>query len=433
MFIPKQMKPLRLLHVVGDSRFGGAAKIILRLGQVMKVEGWEVDVLTTDPIFRQAVIQHGLGLVNLDVIRREIRPIWDLAGLVRLRNFLRRDPYRIVHTHTSKAGFVGRLAACLANVPVIVHTAHGFAIQECSPFSARFFYSTLERVASRWCNRVVCVSEFHRRWALALGICAPREIVAIPNGVEDVRPNPEIKPSELRRRLGAQESDLLILTTSRLATDKGLEYLIEAAAMLPRTNFRVCIAGDGPQRSQLEQLACHLGVAERVILLGHREDVRDLLAACDLVVVASLREGLSMSLLEAMAAGKPIIATSIGSQRELASQADMARMVPPGDAPALLEAILELARDPALMARLGRNARVLFESRYTEDKMLSAYKQLYFDLLKSNGPEPANMADCGRDFSFTASRQPVKCNYQGAVCTPQNGRRVDVDTIPPSN
>jgi len=127
-----------------------------------------------------------------------------------------------------------------------------------------------------------------------------------------------------------------------------------------------------------------------------------------------------MSLLEAMAAGKPIIATSIGSQRELASQADMARLVPPGNVPALLEAILELARDPALMARLGSNARVLFESRYTEDKMLSAYKQLYSNLLKSNGSEPATMADCGRDLSFTASRQPVNCNYQGAVCAPQN-------------
>jgi len=133
MFIPKQMTPLRLLHVVGDSRFGGAAKIILRLGQVMKVEGWGVDVLTTDPIFRQAFIEHGLGLVNLDVIRREIRPIWDLAGLV--------------------------------------HTAHGLAVQEYSPISARFFYSSLERVAFRQSvksnyQEAICAPQNERRVAV---------------------------------------------------------------------------------------------------------------------------------------------------------------------------------------------------------------------------------------------------------------------------
>jgi glycosyltransferase involved in cell wall biosynthesis len=421
MFIHEEIKSVRLLHVVGDSRFGGAARIILRLGQVVKALGWEVDVLTTDPVFQQAVIQHGLGLVNLDVIRREIRPTWDLAGLVRLRDFLWREPYQIVHTHTSKAGFIGRLAARLADVPVIVHTAHGFAIHERSPISIRLFYSTLERVASRWCDRIVSVSEFHRQWALELRMCTPPKIVTIPNGVTDARPNPQISTTELRHRLGARPGDLLILTMSRLSADKGLEYLIEAAAMLTRTGFsyRVAIAGDGPMRARLEQQARNTGVAERVIFLGHRDDVSDLLAACDVVVLASMREGLSMTLLEAMAAGKPIIATSIGSQRELASQADMARLVPTCDAPALCEAVLRLAREPALMTHLATNARALFESCYTEDRMLNAYKQLYFYLLKVKCAKGADAAGCGRDSLFTGSRAPANPDYQGFVCAPR--------------
>ena len=93
-----------MLHIVGESRYGGAARIILRLGQIAQAEGWQVDILTTDPVFQQAVRKYGLGLVSLDVIRREIRPVWDLGGLVRLSQFLRREPYQIVHTHTSKAG-----------------------------------------------------------------------------------------------------------------------------------------------------------------------------------------------------------------------------------------------------------------------------------------------------------------------------------------
>jgi glycosyltransferase involved in cell wall biosynthesis len=384
----KQRKPVRLLHIIGNSRFGGAARIILRLGQVAQAEGWHVDILTTDPVFQQAVREHGLGLVNLDVIRRKIRPAWDLAGMVRLLQFLRHERYQIVHTHTSKAGFVGRMAARLAGVPVIVHTAHGFAFHERSPVSKRLFYSGLERMAAKWCDRIVSVSEFHRRWALELGICNPGEILAIPNGVAIPGRNSGIAPAEFRHGLGARDNDLLILSMARLAGDKGIDHLIEAAAMLPRAgrSFKVVIAGDGPVRARLEQMAAHLGVTGRVSFLGFREDVSDLLAACDLVVLPSLREGLSMTLLESMAAGKPIIATSIGSHRELASQADMARLVPPADARALSEAILRLSQQPALMAHFGASARALFESHYTEDRMLDAYRRLYFDLLREKCP-----------------------------------------------
>jgi glycosyltransferase involved in cell wall biosynthesis len=308
---------------------------------------------------------------------------------------------------------VGRLAARLANVPVIVHTAHGFAFHERSPVYSRLFYSTLERVASRWCDRIVSVSEFHRRWALELGMCNPPDIVAIPNGVAGAGRNTEIATAELRLELGARNDDLLILSISRLAADKGLEYLIEAAAILQNAErrFQVAIAGDGPVRARLERLACNLGVMDRVVFLGHRDDVGDLLAACDMVALSSLREGLSIALLEAMAAGKPIIATDIGSHRELASQADMARLVPTADAHALSEAILELARNPALMAQLGVSAHALFASRYTEDRMLNSYRQLYLDLLQLKCPSESIAAAQERDVRFGRSQGQPNSEY----------------------
>jgi glycosyltransferase involved in cell wall biosynthesis len=362
-----------------------------------------------------------LGLVNMDVIRREIRPVWDLGGLVRLHNFLRREPYHIVHTHTSKAGFVGRLAARLAGVPVIVHTAHGFAFHEASPVSSRLFYSTLERMASRWCDRIVSVSEFHRLWAVELGMCSPRRIVAIPNGIATFSRNSEVELGELRRQLGVQHGDLLILSVARLAPDKGLEYLIEAAAILRRTGRRiqVAIAGEGPTRERLEQMARNLGVTDRVVFLGFREDVGDLLAACDLVVLPSLREGLSMALLEAMAAGKPVIATSIGSQREMASRADIAWLVRPADTLALTEAILRLAEDPALMARLGACARAAYENHYTEDRMLRSYRQLYFDLLSAKCPMQKTAACQGYNSSLAGSPGRLSQGYSGLVSAPR--------------
>ncbi|HEY7335241.1 MAG TPA: glycosyltransferase family 4 protein [Bryobacteraceae bacterium] len=376
---------MKLLHVVGDSRFGGVAWIILGLGRIAQAEGWQVDILTIDPVFQAAVLRNGLGLVDLDVIRRDIRPLWDLKGLVRLRDFLRKGSYRIVHTHTSKGGFVGRLAARMAGVPVIVHTAHGFAFHESSPRSTRLFYSSLERMASRWCDRIVCVSEFHHRWALELGMCHPSRILAIPNGVADVAGQSRADPGETRRRLGAKAGDAIVLSMARLAGDKGLQYLIEAAAMIrpgART-ARLVIGGDGPDRARLEDMTRRLGVADRVRFLGFRQDVGDLLRACDLVALPSLREGLSMFLLEAMAAGKPVVATNIGSHRELAAQAEMARLVPPTDSKALSDAIQKLIQDPSLMARLGAGGRALFERRYTEGRMLNAYRDLYRELLES--------------------------------------------------
>jgi glycosyltransferase involved in cell wall biosynthesis len=379
----KDTRPLRVLHVVGESRFGGAATIILGLGEVAQAQGWQVDILTTDPLFQRAVRQRGMGLVDMDVIRRQIRPLWDVRGLVRLTDFLRSQRYDIVHTHTSKGGFVGRLAARLARVPVIVHTIHGFAFHEATPVSSRLVYTALERIASRWCDRIVSVSEFHRNWAIELGMCSPHRIVAIPNGIAELARNKLTGREELRRELGARSDDLLVLSMARLAKDKGLNYLVQAAAILACAahRVRIVIAGDGLERERLQQLATNLNVTDRVTFAGFREDVGDLLAACDMVALPSLREGLSIALLEAMAAGKPIIASSIGSQKEVASRAEMALLVRPADVLSLSEAILRLAADPALRARLGRNARAVYETYYTEDRMLDSYRQLYYELL----------------------------------------------------
>jgi glycosyltransferase involved in cell wall biosynthesis len=413
--------PVRILHIVGESRFGGAGKVILGLGHTAQAEGWQVDILTTDPVFQQAVTQHGLGLVNLDVIRREIRPLWDLGGLVRLHRFLRREAYDLVHTHTSKGGFVGRLAARLAGVPVIVHTAHGFAFHEGTPAPTRRFYSTLERIASRWCDRIVSVSEFHRSWAIELGMCSPYRIIAIPNGIAVPGRNPVVKLVELRRQLGARHDDLLILSISRLAPDKGLKYLIEAAAILPPMGRRVqiVIAGDGPAQNPLEQLAANLGVTDRVAFIGFREDIGDLLAACDLVVLPSLREGLSIALLEAMAAGKPIIATSIGSQREVSSHADMALLVRPADAPSLSESILRLVADRALMARLGNNARTVYENFYTENRMLQSYRKLYLDLLDAKRPKRVAIDSRNHSALLGGRHEELSQVYSKLVSSPE--------------
>lgn len=371
-----------LLHVVGPSKFGGDSVLVLELARAAARRGFRVDVLANDPRFQELVRDEGFGLVDLDVLKREIRPVADLTALARLTRLLRRTPYDIVHTHTSKSGVIGRLAATRAEVPGILHTVHLFGFHEESGALATGVYSRIERAAARWCHRIVTVSEYQRDWALRLGIGAAGQVVAIPNGVPTRRTEGRRSRAEERSQLGLTD-EVAVLYLGRLAEQKGLEYLVRAVPLLgqDRPRVRVLLAGDGPLHDHLNALATDLGVGNEVRFLGFRSDVGDLLAAADIVVLPSLWEGLSVSLLEAMAAGRPVVTTTIGSNREVTRDGAVASLVPPKDPVALAAAIRELVNDPARREELGRAAQSEQRSRYTMSRMIDSYLDEYDRLL----------------------------------------------------
>ena len=385
----KQRRPKstpNVLHIVGDSKFGGGGIVILQLAGLARRLGWHVDVLTTDAVLQGVLSERDVGVVDLDVIWRDIKPGRDLRGLYDLYRFLRRNDYDLVHTHTSKAGFVGRLAATLAGVPVVVHTVHGFAFHEESHPLALRFYSSLERMAARWCHRVVTVSQFHRRWALELNIGNAQRIVAIPNGIPEGRVVADVDPQDIRRDWAVAPGSLLILSAGRLAPQKGIEYLIRAVSILTNqlaVPFKVVLAGDGPLRPELERMVRDLGIEDKVLFAGFRKDIGNLLAASDLVVLPSLWEGLSIALLEAMAAGKPVVTTTIGSNVEVTRGEEAAILIPPKDAEALADAIARFAEDASTANVKAKNARAAYKACYTEDRMLEGYKALYNELFEA--------------------------------------------------
>jgi glycosyltransferase involved in cell wall biosynthesis len=385
--------PPRLLHIAGPSKFGGDSVLILEMGRSAMERGFAVDVMAADPIFQEEIRKAGLGLVDCDVIRHEIRPVADLAAVRSLTSLLRDTPYDIVHTHTSKPGVVGRLAATRAHVPAIVHTVHLFGFHEETGPLATAVYVSVERVAARWCDRIVTVSEHLRDRALELGIGRPEQIVAIPNGVPERRARAQRSPSDVRAALGLGDG-LMMLSTGRLAEQKGLEYLARAVALLGSDvgPFHVVLAGTGPLRDELTGLVAELGIGDRMHLLGYRDDIGDLLNACDVFVMPSLWEGLSISLLEAMAAAKPVITTSIASNCEVTGNGEAALLVPPKDPAALADAMRRLITDTDERQRLGKVGLDVQRTRYSMERMLTAYNELYDELLA----RPVSRADTRR-------------------------------------
>ena len=381
---------MKALHIFGDSKYGGAAKNMIHLAKSLNSNGWDVRILTSDPVFQNAAREARIGYVGLDCIWREIRPLRDLLGLWRVWRFLRAGGFTVVHTHTTKAGFIGRIAARLAGVPIILHTVHGFAFHERSSRVKIGFYTLLETVAARCCHRIVTVSQFHRSWALELGIAPAEKLEAIPNGVPNLRAAGASR-GEIRTGLSLTEDDFLVFTPGRLAPEKGLETLLAALALARnRVSRPVCLAlaGVGPLRSALERQTRRLGLTDHVRFLGFRSDIAELLRGADLVVLPSVREGLSIALLEAMSAGRAILATSIGSNREALGDSHRAAILIQSEDPrALAEGMVLLAENPALRQRLGAEARRRWEQAYTIERSLLAYRESYRNLLERHCPE----------------------------------------------
>jgi len=369
---------MKLLHIVGGSEFGGGSVIVLQLARMAKQLGWQVDVLTINREFADILRAGDIGVVEHDI------PFLDPRGFFRLYRFLRSAGYDLVHTHGSQAAWMGGFAARLAGTPAILHTEHGFALDEGSHPLLLWFYTLPERVAALWCDRIVMMSDFHRRWALRLGIADHRKMTSIPNGISKRRFWAEPERLEARSRLGVSPGHLVLLVTVRLAAGSGVEHLIDATpALATRLGrpFSVLVAGDGPLRESLERRARDKGVADRFSFLGFREDIRELLAASDIVVFPSLREGPSIEFLEAMASAKPIVAFSIGSNREVTRGDKAAMLVPPADPAALAEAICMVSANPVRAARMARRARKVVFASYTIGLMLDRYRDEYFRLL----------------------------------------------------
>lgn len=381
-----------VLQILGDAKYGGSTYLALEWTRFLVERGCRVAVQTTDPqtIAAMRAIP-GVRVITTISIPREVAPGADLRALAALIGLIRRERYTLVQTGMTTAGFVGRLAAWLARAPVIIQDAQGWPVTEYSSLGERVVYTPLSYLAGLLSTRVVCAGHGTARLAEQLHTCPQRRLTVIPNGID---PTPFLDPCQvaqgqaLRHELGIADDWLVIGNANRLAPQKDNATLIRAMAtlkaLLPERQLRLLLAGDGPERLQLERLAADLGLDGQVRFLGFRHDIPALLAATDIFANTSLWEGLSISLLEAMAAARPIVTTSILPNAELISHEQTGLLAPPRDPAQVAMAIARFARDPALAASCAAAARRHALEHYTISRRIEQLWQLYLELHRTH-------------------------------------------------
>jgi len=314
---------------------------------------------------REEAARAGARFVSLQHVRRRINPLRDLAGLVELIALLRRERPRIVHASSSKAGVLGRLAAVATRVPIRFFTVHGWAFSAYSGLASRL-YRVSDRLMAPLTTVTICVSETELAAGLEAGTCSAERSVVIHNAV-DVASAPRSRHDQATPRL---------IAVGRLKAPKDFLTLIRALAALPDQEYEALIVGDGPDRSEVKAEIQRLGLEDRVQLAGERSDVPELLAASDVFVLSSRSEGLPVSVLEAMAAELPVVASGVGGLAELVVDGETGILVPPGDEAALAEALGRLVEDSELRRRLGAAGRARAESSFD----LSAFRRAHLEL-----------------------------------------------------
>lgn len=384
-------KPVRVCRVIGRLNIGGPAIHAIVLTAGLRARGYDTLLVAgregpREGSFHDLAVEKGVEPLFLPELGREVRPGRDLVALLKLLRLFRQQRPEIVHTHTAKAGTVGRLAAKLAGVPIIIHTFHGHTFRGYFGRGVTRVFLEIERRLSAVSTKVLTVSEGQRQDLLRLRIGDPEKVVTMPLGLPlDGLLKPDLRKGEIRRRLGVSAEAPLVGVIARLVPIKDHGTFLEAASDLRRSrpNVRFLIVGDGELRTRLEQRARDLGLDGCAHFLGWQRDLEPIYADLDLVVLSSLNEGTPVSLIEGMAAGLPVVATEVGGVPDLVEHGKTGLLVPPGDSRSLSGAMETLLGDRDRRLEMGRLGREAVYPRYSEGALIDRMDRLYSSLVRA--------------------------------------------------
>jgi len=387
---------MKIVHVITRLILGGAQENTLLTVEGLHHRYGDDVTLITGPaegpegdLFRRAEASNLKVELTPNLIRA-VRPATDWRAYRELRRSFRRLKPDVVHTHSSKAGIVGRAAAWAEDVPAVVHTIHGLPFGPFESPARNRLYIALERWAARRCHAIVSVCDAMTRQALEAGVGRPEQFSTVYSGMDaDAFLNPARSREEVRRELGLAPEHVAFATVARLFELKGHDDIIAAAPEILRANpnVRFVWIGDGILRERLIADLEARGIRDAFLLTGlvPPERIPELLAACDAVIHPSLREGLARVLPQALLVGRPAVSYDVDGAREVVTP-ETGVLLPPRDVEGLAAAAIRLAADPALRDRLGAEGRRRFADQFRHETMTAQLRSLYERLL-SGGPQ----------------------------------------------
>jgi glycosyltransferase involved in cell wall biosynthesis len=362
---------LRLLQITHDLDLGGLQQVIYNLCRTLDRDRFDISVLClrTKGLFASDVEALGIPVYLLE--KKADGP--DYFAFRKVAKLLRDLRIDVIHTHNTQPFFDGTIGAMLAGVRTVIHTDHARA------FPDKLRYMVAEWAMSLYAYRVVGCSEHTSEQLMRYEKIPKRKIVTIPNGIDGSRFDLTIDRQAKRRELGIHEQGSVIGLAVRLSDQKGITFLLQAMPRIlaKHPDTTLLIAGDGDLRTDLEREAQQIGIAARVKFCGPRKDIPELLKLLDLYVLPSKWEGLPMVILEAMAAGCPIVATDVGGNSTAVVDGVTGALVPPQDPGALAEAVIRLLDSPELLQTYAANAKQRFRERFSAETMARQYERLY--------------------------------------------------------
>ncbi|MDD5680537.1 MAG: glycosyltransferase family 4 protein [Candidatus Omnitrophica bacterium] len=386
----------KVLRIIARLNVGGPAIHTILLTQALNNDRFE-SILATGRVgagekeMDYLARAKGVAPLIIPELERSINPVKDLLALLKICSIIRREKPDIVHTHTAKAGALGRAAAIMAGVPVRIHTFHGNIFEGYfNGFSAWAFLS-IERFLAFFSRYIVVVSETQKEEIVKkYKIAGPEKVKVVPLGLElGVFSSVGQRKGKLRAELGVGSDCVLIGIIGRLVPVKNHRMFLDACKklfdMAPGRDIKCVVIGDGEEKGRIREYAEGSGIGDRIAFIGWKEDMADVYADLDIVALTSLNEGTPVALIEALASGKPVVSTDVGGVRDVVEDGINGRLAASGDVQGFARHLFELAQDPAKRDEFGKNGRRKVLQKYSKERLVKDIEALYEEALR--GPD----------------------------------------------
>ena len=384
-------RKMKICHVITRMIVGGAQENTLLTIKGHIEKGHEVVLVTGFSPGREGELLKNVEMpffkiVEIPEMVREVSPFKDLKALRKLREYFKKEKFDVVHTHSSKAGIIGRIAARQAGVPVVVHTVHGQAFHAYEKPWKKLLYITAERIAAKYCDKIYAVAQAMIDQCVDAKVAPREKYMVVYSGMDTAAFANAGRNMELRQKLGIPENAKVIVTVARLFPMKGYEEMLPAAARLVKEfpDLHFLPVGDGPMYDELQKQIADLGLTGNFHFAGlvPPHEVCDYIAQADLLWHLSLHEGLPRAVVQALAVGIPAIGYKLDGTPEVVLNGKTGYVTAPQDVDAVVARSRELLNDAALRAEMGKNGKDLVIERFAWRRMADILEEEFLMLLK---------------------------------------------------